>query len=154
VIDFAPMLRGARWICAASGSIEARAGVVADRLATSRARVSRAIAREFIGGSSEELVSYRDWLREELDRGVESFQDAETLLWSMLALSKHSGDAAHAVRQQLADIVAASEDRGPCSSGSWVVPSLWSDQGGRLVSTALMAWTGKARYGSTRLRFR
>ena len=85
-------------------------------------------------------------LTEVFEAGGPDARDAETILLGTLVavdLADSLRDRWNkAVRPLLFDTLV----RDACAEGSYAVPTLWWDEGGRIVSTGLMTWAMEAYY--------
>ena len=72
--------------------------------------------------------------------------DAETLLFGSLAARKHGGAERDAWFAKTKPLIVDSLAASGCVEGSWITPSVWSDLGGRVASTALMTLAFEVYY--------
>lgn len=139
-IDAAVTRRGLAWIEETVGALEIRGGLESDRSALPHARASRAVARLVTGGSDAVLTPELENLLATLNVGGAPAQDAETILFTaLIQLRCHRDGASWEGLEKLVSEAQAPKSDG-CSAGTWLMPSVWSDVGGRLFSTAVMSW--------------
>lgn len=127
--------RAVNWIERAVASAEARNGITPVELA--RARSIRAIARTVEGTVAEPDVKA---LVDLFNLHGSRVLDAESLLFGTLAAYSVSGEAWDSWDPIIGTCVRKTQETEGCRAHSWMVPCIWSDAGGRLVSTALMTW--------------
>jgi hypothetical protein len=147
-VDRAMPDRVLAWIEKVAAVIEAGAGTVAaEARIRAHARASLAVARLSTGASVEALIPDLEWLLRELNRDATRALDAETILFTSFLQSKcRQGDDPgwRVIKKLVVDTQAAASDG--CAEGTWSTPTIWSDLGGRLASTAFMGWALEIYY--------
>ena len=126
--------RGVAWIEKTVEDLEKRTATRADDLA--RARAIRALARAGTGADPTADVAALVGL---FNKSGTTPLDSETLLFGTLAAFYIGGGSWESWTEIIRASVLATKHT-DCGGESWTVPCIWSDAGGRLVSTALMTW--------------
>jgi hypothetical protein len=138
--------RGRAWVQTAVAAIEARADGTTGPLALTRARASRAVALAATAGSTAQVAEDVTWLMKQLDLGGAPVRDAEALLFGSLAAPRCGEPILDDWCKRLKSHVLNPQARDGCAEGSWLIPTIWLDLGGRLVSTAFMTWALELYY--------
>jgi hypothetical protein len=133
------------WIETRFAALELTPGT--DARTMTHAWAARAVACLAAGARDSALQADLGELFRRLESGGPAVHDAETILFTaMLQAKLHPGqDPGWAVLKRL--IVDTQLGPGAdCPAGSWSMPCVWDDVGGRLTSTALMTWALELYY--------
>ena len=141
--DPAASSRAAAWIEKTVAAIEARPAGAVSPENLSRARAIRALARAATGSDSAADVRA---VIASFEKDGDAAHDGETILFTTLAAFRRGSDHWEAWVRVIHKPVIEMRERGGCTADSSTVPCIWSDSGGRLVSTALMLWVTEIYY--------
>jgi hypothetical protein len=138
------LTRGGKWVERFVARIESLGGSDLARLA--HARAARALVRAVSQSRVEDVATDLLWLLETLGSNRPVVEDAEVILFGTLAATKCADEVRD--RRMKADkpLINDTQIRQGCAAGTWTTPSIWFEDGGRLVSTALMTWALEVYY--------
>src|SRR4029077_11418672 len=118
----------------------------ADIGALTRARAMRAVVRRMFGGDAALMTSDVERIVVAIEDGGPGARDAETLLFGTLAALGEADPLRGQWMKAVKPFIMDAQVKDGCAAGTWAVPTIWFDDGGRIVSTALMTWTLELYY--------
>ena len=110
------------------------------------ARAVRAVARAAAGAKPPALAEDVAVVLRALKPDQDPPPDAEVLLFTTIAAMKCSDSLRDEWLKVVKPCIIDSQVKDGCASGTWSTPTIWWDEGGRLVSTALMTWVLELYY--------
>jgi hypothetical protein len=104
------------------------------------ARAARAVARAAVGAKPATLAEDVTFILKALKPDQDPPPDAEVLLFTTIAAMKCADSVRDPWLKLVKPYVIDSQVKDGCPSGTWSTPTIWQNEGGRLVSTAFMTW--------------